>query len=167
MAKKTSFAFKTKLSSMKVNFISTVVIIPDEIIKKLPQGRVRTEGTLNGARFALAIQFKKDGRRFFAVSRSLRSAAKIETGDWVDVKFNLVDPDLLRLPEELEAVLEQDEEAKEVWDSFPRGLQRGLVHYISSVKNVDSRIKRSLEIATKAKLGQLHVQKLKKEKNKP
>jgi hypothetical protein len=39
-------------------------------------------------------------------------------------------------------------------------LQRGLAHYVNAVKNVDSRIKRALEIMEKAKYGQLHAQKM-------
>ena len=151
---------------MKGNFISTVIYLPDEIIESLPKGRVRTKGTINGAPFALAPQYKKDGSRFFSVSASLRRQAKIREGDKVEVIFKLVDPDLVDIPEELEAVLAQDDEGKKVWDEFTRGMQRSIIHYISSVKNVDGRIKRALETIEKAKLGQLSVQKVENRKRK-
>ena len=155
----TTFEFKTKLSTAKGNFISTVIYLPPAVVKALPKGRVRTKGTLNGVPFALAPMYKKDGMRYFTVSGPLRRTAKIEAGDPVHVKFRLVDPDVIEIPEELEAVLAQDDEALEVWNTFTTGMQRSLIHYITSVKNVDSRIKRSLELMQKAKTRTLSAQK--------
>lgn len=155
---KSNFRFTTTLASVKgdPNFISTiytVVFIPDEVVKKLPQGRNRMKGTINGAPFALAVQNLRDGRRYFTVSSSLRRAAKIRGGDKVDVQFRLVDPDRVEMPEELEAVLEQDDAGMQAWKSLTPGLQRSLIHYITSVKNVDSRINRAMFLIEKAKTG--------------
>ncbi len=124
----------------------------------LPTGRQRTKGTLNDAPFSLAIQHRKDGRSLLLFSRSLCKAAGVTIGSTVGVSFELVDPDFLELPEELEAVLAQDDDARKVWDGFTRGRQRSLTIYITSVKNVDSRIKRSLELANKMKFGRFQVQ---------
>ncbi len=155
------FRFKTILSPAKGNFILTVIYLPQEIIAVLPKGRVRTKGTINGVPFALAPQFKKDGSRFFTVSGQLRRAAGIKAGDPVEVIFRLVDPDKVNVPEELVAVLEQDDDAMKVWNTFTTGMQRSLIHYITSVKNVDSRIKRAIEIIEKSKTRSLSVQKKK------
>jgi hypothetical protein len=159
---RSSFSFRTVLSTMKGGLIPFVVFLPEEIIDALPEGRVRVKGTMNGAPFALAPQYKKDGSRYFAVSAALRKEAKIKAGDKVEVIFKLVDPTIVDMPEELEAVLAQDDKAMEVWSTFPTGLQRSLVHYITSVKNIDSRIKRSLEMMEKAKMGRLLSQPPKK-----
>lgn len=163
---KKEFHFKSILSPIKGTFLNTVIYLPKDIVVALPKGRVRTKGTINGAAFALAPQYKKDGSRYFSVSSALRKAAKIKEGDSVEVKFRLVDPKIVDIPEELEAVLEQDEEAKKVWDTFTLGMQRSLIHYVTSVKNVDSRIKRSLELMEKAKTRSLGVQKQKSGKPK-
>lgn len=156
------FYFKSKLSPFKGTFLNTVIYLPLNIVKALPKGRVRTKGTINGAAFALAPQYKKDGSRFFSVSAALRKAAKIKEGDVVEVKFRIIDADIVDMPEELEAVLEQDDEARKVWDTFTKGMQRSLIIYVTSVKNVDSRIKRSLELVEKAKTRSLSFQKNKK-----
>lgn len=166
MAKGKTYRFSAVLSTLKGAFISTVIFIPDQIVRQLPKGRLRTEGSINGTSFALAIQFKKDGRRFFMVSQTLRRSLGIKAGDAVKVEFKIVDPDKLELPEELDAVLAQDDEGRKMWASFTRGIQRGLAHYVGSVKNVDSRIKRALEIVEKGKLRQLHFQKIARDKNK-
>jgi hypothetical protein len=150
-----TFTFKTTLSSIKGGLIHSVVYLPQEIVEQLPKGRLRTKGTLNGIPFALAPQYQKDGSRFFTVNAALKKAAKIKEGSRVEVTFKLVSPDLLDVPEELEAVLAQDEEAMTAWNNLTIGYQRSLIHYVTSVKNVDSRIKRSLELMEKAKFGQL------------
>ena len=156
---KSSFSFSSTLSSIKGGLIITVVFIPDKVVKALPKGRIRTKGTINGVPFSLAPLHRKDGSRFFSVSASLRRAAKIKVGDTVKIAFKLVDPSVVDIPEELQAVLEQDDKAMEVWNSFIAGLQRSLIHYVTSVKSVDSRINRSLQLMEKAKAGLLSVQK--------
>lgn len=159
MTRSKKYNFETRLKTVHGSFTHTIVVVPDEIIDQLPKGRIRTKGTFNKTPFALAIQHKKDGSRYFMVSAQLRKEAKIGSGDSVKVTFWIVDPDTVDVPEELQAVLDQDEIAKKKWDSFTPGIQRGLSHYVNSVKNVDSRIKRAIEIMEKAKYGQLHVQK--------
>ena len=156
--------FQAVLSEMDAMFIKTVIYLPGNVVRQLPEGRVRVRGTFNGVPFALAVQRRKDGSRFFSVSRPLRKAAGLRVGSNVKVRFKIVDPDELDIPEELEAVLAQDEQARKVWDQFTTGYQRSLIHYVTSVKDVDSRIKRSLDLMNRAKAGLLHGQKKKTER---
>lgn len=156
--KKSKFEFDTKLSSIDGLFIKTAILLPKEIIRKLPAGRIRVKGFCNNAPFALAVLHLKDGTRYFSVSSHLRKAAGVAVGDHVNVRFTIVDPDKLDVPEELDAVLALDDQARKAWDELTTGYQRSLIHYITSVKNVDSRIKRSLELLDRAKRGDLHGQ---------
>lgn len=155
----TTFSFETKLSEIDSMLIKTAIFLPSQVVQKLPRGRVRVEGKINGAPFALAVQKKKEGPRYFSVGAPLRKAARVKPGDKVNVTFRIVDPDKLHVPEELEAVLAQDDNAREAWDKLTTGYQRSLIHYVTSVKNVDSRIKRSIDLMNRAKAGLLHVQK--------
>jgi hypothetical protein len=159
--RKTSFEFTTALADIKAVFMKTAIFLPGKVIDQLPEGRVRVKGTMNGAPFSLAVQHLNDGSRYFAVSGPLRKAAGIKVGERVMVKFKVVDPDIVDMPEELNAVLEQDPLAMKAWSALTRGYQRGLIHYVTSVKNVDSRIKRSIELMERAKAGLLHGQKRK------
>lgn len=159
--RKTSFRFSVPLSPFKGVFLNSVIFLPGKVVARLPEGRVRVKGTFNGAPFALAVQHMKDGSRYFSVSASLRKAAGIKVGDQVDVSFRLVDPDKVEVPAELEAVLAQDERAMEVWKEFTSGYQRSLILYVTSVKNVDSRIERALKLMERAKAGLLQGQKKK------
>lgn len=158
-ARKTIFRFATVLSPIDAAFIRTAVFLPKEIIRRLPEGRLRAEGTFNGVPFALAVQHLKDGSRYFSVGAPLRKAARIKAGDRVDCAFKLVDPEKIIIPEELEAVLLQDDVAMAAWQKLTTGYQRSLIHYVTAVKSVDSRIKRSIDLMERAKAGLLHVQK--------
>ena len=153
-----NFRFDARLSEIDGVFLKTAIYLPEDVIKRLPAGRVRVKGLCNGAPFALAVLHLKDGSRYFAVSAALRKAAGVRVGDPVKMSFTLVDPDKLEIPEELGAVLEQDDDARKAWDKLTPGYRRSLVHYITSVKNVDSRIKRSLDLLNRAKRGDLHGQ---------
>jgi hypothetical protein len=144
--------FKAPLEEVDAALISTVIYIPTAVMKKLPQHRVRVKGTMNGAPFALAVQYRKSGKSFFIVSKPLRKAAEIRPGSVVDVQFRIVS-DKVDIPEELEAVLAQDDDGMKGWNLLTPGLQRGLCHYVNSVKNVDSRISRALYLVNKVKMG--------------
>ena len=153
--RKTSFQFTAPLSPVKGMFLNSVIFLPAKVIRDLPAGRIRAKGTFNGAPFALAVQHMKDGARFFSVGAPLRKAAKIKTSDKVTVLFKLVDPNKVDVPEELSAVLAQDAAAKSAWDNLTTGYQRSLVHFVTSVKNIDRRIERSLKLMERAKAGLL------------
>ena len=158
-ARSGTFYFEAILSDIDGRFIKTAIFLPENIIRKLPKGRIRVKGTFNAAPFALAVQNLKDGSRYFSVGAPLRRAAKMKLGDTVKVNFKIVDADKLEIPEELEAVLSQDDDARKAWQKLTTGYQRSLIHYVTSVKNVDSRIKRALDLLNRAKAGLLHGQK--------
>ena len=154
MAKKLNFSFETRLTEYKDMLVAAVVEIPKEVLTKLPAGRVRVEGKLNQVPFNLAVQNKKNGLRYLSVSLAMRRAAKIKPGDKIKVSFTVVDNDKLDLPEEMQAVLAQDDEGAKKWKRLTVGLQRSLVHYINSSKNIDVRIERALYLMNKVKAGE-------------
>jgi hypothetical protein len=159
---KNTFTFLAPLATIEGNYVEHGIFLPSELVAQLPAKRLRVKGTINGVAFALAIQYRKSGDRFFMINKKLVKEASLKLGSKAQVNFRLVDPDLVEVPEELEAVLEQDELASSVWATFPNGLRRSLIHYVTSAKSIDVRIKRSLELMEKAKLGLLYIQHSKK-----
>ncbi|KAB2917563.1 MAG: DUF1905 domain-containing protein [Bacteroidetes bacterium] len=154
-----TYKFAARLTRIDGVYMHYILIVPDEIIERInKQGRIRTKGTMNGSPFALAIQNLKTGERYFSVSAPMRRAAKIQLSVPVQTEFILVDENELDIPEELIAVLDEDPEGKAAFDKLTTGSKRGLIHYITSVKNVDSRIKRAMQLVEKAKMGLLSVQ---------
>jgi len=154
-----TYSFAARLTRIEGTYLHYILVIPDDIIEKINKpGRVRVKGTMNGAPFALAIQNLKTGEKYFSIGNPLRRAAKIQLSVPVKVEFHIVDENQLDMPEELTAVLEQDTEGKAVFESLTIGYKRSLIYYITSVKNVDSRVKRAIEIIDKAKHRKLHGQ---------
>ena len=157
-----TFTFLAPLATIEGNYVEHGIFLPSEIVAQLPAKRLRVKGTINGIAFALAIQYRKSGDRFFMINKKLVKEASLKLGAKAQVNFRLVDPDLVEVPDELAAVLEQDERASSVWAKFPNGLKRSLIHYVTSAKGTDVRIKRSLQLMEKATLGLLYIQKGKK-----
>ena len=159
---KNSFAFSAPLAPLEGSYVESGIFLPAELIEQLPAMRLRANGTVNYIPFSLAIQYRKSGHRFFMINKNLVKSAGLKIGKMAQVTFALVDADELVLAEELQAVLDQDEQANEVWNTFTRGLQRSLAHYVNSAKGVDIRIKRAIEMMDKAKAGTLTTQQRKK-----
>ena len=111
------------------------------------------QGAINGIPFNLAPRPLADGSRYLTIGNSLRKELKIKLGDPVVVEFVLVDPDLLEVPQELQAALDFDEDALRFWQQYSTGLQRSLVHYINSAKSTETKIKRALELTAHMKAG--------------
>ena len=155
---KNNFSFTAPLAPIEGNYVEHGIFLPADLIEKLPKKLLRAKGTINDFPFALAIQYRKNGMRFIMTSKALVKAANLRVGLLASVTFTLVDADVIEMPEELEAVLAQDEHAKEIWDTFTLGRKRGLAYYVNSAKSIDSRIKRALEIVEKAKAGVLTAQ---------
>lgn len=169
MSKKKSdtiYKFNAIIEPLEVNTPYAGISIPQEIIEEisLKKGITRVNGLLNNTPFNLAFHNRKDGSKYLMIAGTLRREAKVKIGYEVVVQFEVVDSNILEIPEELEAVLEQDDFAKEFWNSLSTGYRRSLVHYITTSKNIDIRIKRSLELIRRAKAGELNIQKNKKEK---
>jgi hypothetical protein len=152
MAKSATYRFVAPLDEVDNMLVNTVIYIPAPVMKKLPQSRVRVKGTINGAPFALAVQYRKTERSFFVVSKPLRKKASLHPGQKAVVEFVIVS-DKVEIPVEMKEVLAQDPEGAQAWKKITPGLQRGLCHYVNSVKNVDSRIKRALYLLEKVKQG--------------
>lgn len=160
MTRKKYYRFSTILEYISGAITHTGIVIPEQTLEELSQPkRIRVEGTINGTPFNLAIQHLKDGRRFLMVGNALRREAGLKAGDMVNVKFTPANPDEVQLPEELTEVLEQDPEGKAYFTSLTPGMQRSLSHYVTSVKNTDSRIRRALDLIHRGKNGLLNYQK--------
>jgi hypothetical protein len=165
MQMKTTFTFTSILESVNFNSISTAVFLPHHIIVELPKGKIRVSGIINGAPFSLAIQYRKDGSRYFSVGAPLRKAAKIQAGDKVNVSFRILDLQNVELPESFEYLSREGTSANTILP-LSDGTKKFLATYIAEVKNIDSRIRRAVETVKKGKAAVMQAQQNKKNRNK-
>jgi uncharacterized protein YdeI (YjbR/CyaY-like superfamily) len=82
-----------------------------------------------------------DGNFFIIINRKNISTILKKPGDTVEVKL-MEDPNPLGvdMPEVLEALLEQEEELKEVFEKLTMGRKRFIIHAINKIKDIDKQI---------------------------
>ncbi len=153
-----TFSFESTIERMEDHMNYHAVPVPDPVSDQLRDSKVtRLLATVNGVTLRRAIQGPHDGGRFLIIGRPTLKELGLKYGDVVAMELEPdPDPDFIDIPMEFEIALEQDVDAKARWDTFTRGKQRSLVHFVSSAKRSDTRIKRSLELAEKIRTYTLY-----------
>ncbi|MFA0963628.1 YdeI/OmpD-associated family protein [Roseivirga sp. BDSF3-8] len=113
-----------------------------------------------------ALMHDGKGDYFILANKTLRNKLGLSLGQ--DVKVSLEtdnSPYGMEVPEELTELFSQDEEADNLFHSLTSGKQRSLIHWVSSVKNPDLRLKRGLVMTRhlKSSQGKLDWKKLNQE----
>ena len=137
---------------------SHFIPIPDDVADDLlALGTRRVIATINGVECKRAIQGSMSGERRLIVGIPLLRDARADVGHPVEVALRTdPNPEDVDLAEEFVAVLEEDPEAAERFYALTPGMQRSLAYYVNSGKRVETRIKRSLEMAKKLRTRGLH-----------
>ncbi len=150
--------FSTRIERLETGMRYHVVPVPEEVSGSfLDAGHRRVLATINGHETRRAFQGPKDGGRYLVLGKAELKAAGVALGDVVTV--SLVpdpEPDAIDLTPEFIEALKQDEAARERWESFPRGRQRSLAHYLTSPKRAETRLRRAIEIAEKLRTYTLY-----------
>ena len=88
------------------------------------------------------------------INKSILKKIKAQAGTIIDLLIMPdKDPERLDEPEELLEVLAQIPEAQAFYNKLTTGAKRSVVIHISQAKTVETRIKRSLELAEKMAMG--------------
>jgi len=139
--------------------LSAMVEIPIDMLTEFKAQKVkRFVGTIAAQPFRLSIQHsKKTDFYYLFLGNAFRKKAGIRIGEMVTISIKPdPNPTEIVMPEEWQEYLEQDEEAKTVWDTLTPGLQRSLTYYISTAKHIDTRINRSIALGEKLKKKDLY-----------
>ncbi|MEM1320588.1 MAG: YdeI/OmpD-associated family protein [Bacteroidota bacterium] len=94
-----------------------------------------------------------DGNFFLIIATKHLKTLQKELGD--EISFTISeDPNPLGVdvPEVLEALLAQDEDAKHIYDSLTDGKKRGLIHTINRIKNIDKQVDAALRFLEEEQL---------------
>ncbi|HWA29393.1 MAG TPA: YdeI/OmpD-associated family protein [Lacunisphaera sp.] len=117
----------------------------------------RVVGTINGHSIKRAIMSHADGGSFVIVNREFIKRAGLDGKSSAILVFRPdPTPHQLDMPPEFEAALAQDDVARARWESFTPGRRRSLLVYITGAKTEPTRIKRSIELATKIRTHSLY-----------
>ncbi len=146
-----AFRFTSSLQRLEQEMAFPILPVPDEIAAVWKRAKIRRfVGTINGHPVKRALMNHAGGGSFFIISREIIKQAKIGARAPVAMDFRPDPaPNRLDLPVEFALALRQDPAAKARWDTFTLGRRRSLISYITSAKTEPTRIKRSVELATK------------------
>lgn len=101
-----------------------------------------------------AIMPSKDGNYYINIGLKYCKQLNIEEGSKVKAVFSPDDSEFqFEMPEELQAVLDTDPEAQNIFNLLTKGKQRSLIYLITLVKSSDKKIERALLITKKLKEG--------------
>jgi hypothetical protein len=138
---------------MRFHYIPVPVEIADTL---LASGSKRVLVSLSGKSYRRAIQSSKTAPCVVVGMNILREVG-YRFGDIARIEIEGDrNSDKVDLGEEFEEVLNQDEDARKRFNSMTTGQQRSLAYYVTSAKRVETRIKRSFEIARKLRTYTLY-----------
>jgi hypothetical protein len=114
---------------------------------------VRLLCEINGhAAFHCALLYQRNGTFYVYVGGQAKKSAALNLGESVRATLRRDEsPYGMPMPEELAEVLAQDPESDAAFHRLTPGRRRTLIFSVSSVRSVDTRIKRAFEAAEKAK----------------
>lgn len=132
------------------------VLLPDAVAQHfLARGQKRVLCIINGShkQHSALTPIKGVGHCITIGMKAMKTLG-IEPGQALHIELrDDTTEHQFELPEALEAVLETDPEAREVFDGLTPGNRRSLMALVTAVKSTDKRIERALTIADALKRG--------------
>ena len=123
----------------------TFLTLPKDATAKLPsRGMTTVEGTFNGLPFRATLEPDGQGGHWLKVDRKMRETAGAEAGDPVTLEFApvAVEPEP-EVPYDLhKALAVAPPKASETWSDITPLARRDWIHWITSGKRAETRVKR-------------------------
>jgi hypothetical protein len=147
MAKSTDpIKFKSKLSrpATPKGAAWTFLVLPTAASKKLPtRSMVTVDGTLAGQPFQATLEPDGQGSHWLKIEKALREAAGVAAGDSVALEIAPVEKEPEpKVPADLKQALADNPAAKATWAEITTVARRDWIHWITSGKKAETRVKR-------------------------
>ena len=122
----------------------TFLVLPKSASTKLPaRAMTSVEGTIDGHPFAATLEPDGQGSHWLKVDEQLRKGAGAEPGDEVTLEIRPAEKEPEpEVPADLRKALAAAPEAKTVWDDITPVARRDWIHWITSGKREDTRVRR-------------------------
>jgi hypothetical protein len=124
------------------------LVLPASASAKLPtRSMTSVEGTINGHPFAATLEPDGQGSHWLKVDRQLRGEAGAEPGDDVELAIRPAakEPEP-EVPADVRKALAATPAARAVWDDITPVARRDWIHWITSGKREETRVRR-IEVA--------------------
>lgn len=146
--------FQVVLEPVDGPMVHHIIIVPDEVASMFANEKGPTRilcSICNDSEFPCAL-IPRNNKQVIIASKQLINKHKLILGSAFKIAIRIDPANGLELPEEFSEVLAQDEFAFEAFNALTDGGKRGYIYYIRQGKSIETRIKRSLDIAEKLKL---------------
>jgi hypothetical protein len=122
------------------------ITVPAEIVEQAGGFGTRLMCSINGhEQIHAGLQGKGDGRGLIIINKKRQKKWGISIGDEVSATIELDTSKYgAAMPEELEALLEQDLEGMNAFERITPGQQRYIINYVDGVKSIQKRIDRAI-----------------------
>ncbi|MBO6794102.1 MAG: DUF1905 domain-containing protein [Balneolaceae bacterium] len=122
------------------------ITVPPEIVEEVGGFGTRLLCSINGnEQIHCGLMGKGDGRGMIIINKKRQKKWGITIGDEVSATIELDRSKYgAEMPEELEALLEQDREGLKAFEKITAGQQRYILNYVDGVKSIQKRIDRAI-----------------------
>ena len=155
LGKMSSPSFVTRIYRLEHLVGMHYLEIPAQVIEQLGgKLNVRLLCTVNQSlTFQCGMVALGNGNAYISINAKRMKQIGVKFGDEVSVSLEKDKSEYgMDVPEELSALLEQDEEGKRRFDMLPPGKQRYIIYYVSQVKRSQLRIDRAILLISNLKL---------------
>ncbi|KXI27275.1 YdeI/OmpD-associated family protein [Paraglaciecola hydrolytica] len=120
------------------------VVLPKEVSEKLPRrGRTSVDGTINGHAFQVTLEPDGQLSHWLKLEQELLQTAGVNIGDTVSFELRAVEQEPEpQVPADLFEALVAMPEAKATWDDTTTIARLDWIHWVTSAKQVKTRVKR-------------------------
>ena len=146
--------FQAVLEPVDGPMVHHIIIVPDEVAVLFANEKGPTRilcSIRDDSEFPCAL-IPRNNKQVIIASKQMIKKYKLILGSAFKIAIRIDPNNGLELPEEFSEVLVQDDFANEAFTSLNDGGKRGYIYYIRQGKSIETRIKRSLDIAEKLKL---------------
>lgn len=135
---------------------ATGVVVPKEVVSALgPSKKPAVAVTINGFTYRTSVA-SMGGRYLIPVSADVRQSAGIAAGDRVEVGIELdTAPREVTVPDDLQAALDQDAEARSFFEALSYSSKRRVVEPVEAAKAPETRQRRIEKAVGKLHEGQI------------
>jgi hypothetical protein len=122
----------------------TFLVLPKKASAKLPsRSRTAVEGTINGISFSATLEPDGQKSHWLKVSKKLSEAAKAKPGDVVSLEIAPAakEPEP-KVPADLRKALAAAPKARALWSDITPVARRDWIHWITSAKQRETRVRR-------------------------
>ena len=135
------------------------LVLPKNASAKLPsRGRTVVEGTINGRSFQATLEPDGQKSHWLKVNRKLREAAGANPGDVVTLEIAPVEREPeQKVPADLRKALAAAPKARALWSDLTPIARRDWIHWITSAKQTETRVRRVASACSMLAAGKRRV----------